>query len=228
MTPRTTTRTPADALTDAREANAAADALDAKADDARAAAARIAADNMDAIVEDPDEAVRVNQEVSTQELLANTYTAKAGAERARRDRLILDALALEAQRLDQAATQAEKASAAHRAKVDELLAQLEELDGVSYGVAAVPLPGAIDGRSHYPATRGDTLVEDVEDQRVKASMIRYVLEHGAVPEYSNGLDYLPAGHPLAGRMVAQSPGLFIAPMLAAHRAGTILDYTPED
>ena len=228
MTPRSQTRTPADALMDAREAHATADALDAKADAARAAAARIAADNMDAIVEDPDEAVRVNQEVSTQELLANTYTAKAGAERARRDRLILDALALEAERLDQAAAQAEKAGAAHRAKVDELLAQLEELDGVSYGVAAVPLPGAIDGRSHYPATRGDALVEDVEGQRVQASMIRYVLEHGAVPECANGLDYRPAGHHLAGRMVAQSPGLFIAPLLAAYRAGTILDYTPED
>ena len=55
----TKTRTPADALTDAREAHAAADALDAKADAARAAAARIAADNMDAIVKNPDEAVRV-------------------------------------------------------------------------------------------------------------------------------------------------------------------------
>lgn len=228
MTPRSQTRTPADALTDAREANAAADALDAKADAARAAAARIEADNMDAIVENPDEAGRVTLEVSTQERLANAYTAKAAAERARRDSIILDALALEAERLDQAAAQAEKAGAAHRAKVDELLAQLEELDGVSYGVAAVPLPGAIDGRSHYPATRGDALVEDVEGQRVQASMIRYVLAHGAVPEFSNGLDYLPAGHPLAGKMVAQSPGLFIAPMLAAHRAGTILDYTPED
>ena len=183
---------------------------------------------MDTIVENPDEAGRVTLEVSTQERLANAYTAKAAAERARRDSIILDALALEAERLDQAAAQAEKAGAAHRAKVDELLAQLEELDGVSYGVAAVPLPGAIDGRSHYPATRGDTLVEDVEGQRVQASVIRYVLAHGAVPEYSNGLDYLPAGHPLAGKMVAQSPGLFIAPMLAAHRAGTILDYTPED
>lgn len=224
----TKTRTPADALTDAREANAAADALDAKADAARTEAARIEADNMDTIVENPDEAGRVTLEVSTQERLANAYTAKAAAERARRDSIILDALALEAERLDQAAAQAEKAGAAHRAKVDELLAQLEELDGVSYGVAAVPLPGAIDGRSHYPATRGDALVEDVEGQRVQASMIRYVLEHGAVPEFSNGLDYLPAGHPLAGKMVAQSPGLFIAPMLAAHRAGTILDYTPED
>lgn len=224
----TKTRTPADALADAREANTAADALEAKADAARTEAARIEADNMDAIVENPDEAGRVTLEVATQERLANAYTAKAAAERARRDRLILDALALEAQRLDQAAAQAEKAGAAHRAKVDELLAQLEELDGVSYGVAAVPLPGAIDGRSHYPATRGDALVEDVEAQRVQASMIRYVLEHGAVPEFSNGLDYLPAGHPLAGRMVAQSPGLFIAPMLAAYRAGTILDYNPED
>lgn len=225
MPTRTKTRTPADALADAREAQSSADALEAKAADARAEAARIDAEAVDILVNDPGQVDRIGREVDAQTRLASAYAAKAAAERARRDKLTGDALALEAERLDRDAQKAVKDAEAHQAKVDDLMAQLEDLDGVSYGVALVS--DTIGAGTHYPPTRGTQMTEYVEAHHVQASMIRYYLEHGQVPEYSNGLDYLPEGHPLAGRMVVQHREMFIHPMLDAHRAGTILDHTPE-
>lgn len=225
--PTTKTRTPADALADAREAQASANSYTVQADSARAEAARIDADAVDLIVSDPAQADRITREVSTQERLANAYTAKAGAERARADKLARDALALEAERLDKAAEKAVKDAAAHQERVDELLAQLEDLDGVSYGVAAVPLAGAVDGRTYYPSTRGEQMTEHVDGYRVRASTIRYFLAHNELPEQSTALDVIKESDPMAGRPIVQAREFFIPPLLAAYLAGTILEFTPE-
>lgn len=225
----TKTRTPADALADAREAQASANSYTAQADTARAEAARIDADAVDLIVNDPAQADRITREVSTQERLANAYTAKAGAERARADKLARDALALEAARLDRTADGAAKAADQHQARVDELLAQLEDLDGVSYQVAPVRTSG---GSEFYPTGKAEELAANVVRDRFRASVIRYVLEHGQVPEYASALDYAePAGGlttvTMNHAMIAQRREWFTAPMLAAYLAGTILEFTPE-
>lgn len=223
----TKTRTPAAILEDAREAQAAADDLETKAAAALDEARQIDADSVDLIVDDPAEAERITREVSTRERLANAYRVKARAERTRRDGLILDALTAETARLDLQAEKAEKAATAHQARVDELLAQLEDLDGVSYQVA--PTRKDMAGNPiEWPETKGDDLRQDGRRLHYQAAVLRYYLEHKTIPETTLVLDWRdPDGAAHALNPSTAGP-YFVAPMLAAHLAGAALSYTPED
>ncbi len=227
--PTTKTRTPADALTDAREAQASADELEARATAEDDTAARVEAESVDALVNDPAAADDIGRRIDNHRRLARAYRTKAAQHTQRRDQIARDALALEAARLDQAADTAAREAAAHQARVDELLAQLEDLDGVSYQVAPVRTSG---GSEFYPTGKAEELAANVVRDRFRASVIRYVLEHGQVPEYASALDYAePAGGlttvTMNHAMIAQRREWFTAPMLAAYLAGTILEFTPE-
>lgn len=223
-----TTRTALDA---ARDANDTAENLDAKAAAARAEAARIDAEGVDVIVDDPSQVDRIGREVDAQKRLAGAYSIKAADARVQRDDLIRQALLIESERLDKQADGAEKAAEQHQKKVDGLLAQLEELDGVSYQVA--PLKNDGFGLSDsWPTTRAEELRGEVGRDHFRASVIRYVLEHGQVPEYASALDYAQPSEgfyvvSMNNAMLAQNREWFTAPMLAAHLAGTILEFTPE-
>ena len=219
-------RTPAHYLDEARRAQASADDHQSKAQAALDEARQIDADAVDTIVNDPAQAERVTREVSTKERIAAAHTKKAQDEQGRRDGLIRDALAAEAVRLDTRAEKATRAAARHQDAVDELLSRLEELDGVSYQVA--PVQDRHGAGSHYPETRGEEIVSEVEGNRVQASLIRYYLEHGNIPETAKGLDRVDNVSWWSGKYINQARDFFIAPMLAAQQADTILDYTPED
>ncbi|WP_180537137.1 hypothetical protein [Micrococcus luteus] len=231
-------RTTAAALAAARDAAERAATLETKAAEAHAEAARIDADAVDLLVDDPAQAERIGREVDAQNRLANAYTTKAGAERAEADKIIREALLIESERLDKHADTLDKKAKAHQAKVDELLTQLEDLDGVSYRVAPLErFPGETMRPAGEPETFANTRAEDMENDvirtRFQASVIRYVLEHGATPERANALDYRdPNTSPflvtLNNEYISQHRDYFIAPLLAAYLAGTILDYTPED
>lgn len=138
----------------------------------------------------------------------------------------MDALTAEAARLDREADRTDKAVETHRASVDELLAQLEDLDGVSYQVA--PRRTDMAGNpSEWPETRGDDLAQDARRLHYQAAVLRYYLENGNIPESTNVLDWRDPDGAAYGLNPSTSGPYFVAPMLAAHLAGSVLDYSPE-
>lgn len=229
-----TTRTALDAARDAAERAAT---LETKAADARAEAARIDAEAVDVLVDDPAQAERIGREVDAQNRLANAYTVKAGTERAELDKFTREALLIESERLDKHADSLDKKAREHQDKVDELLAQLEDLDGVSYQVAPLEwedrAAAQTASRSEvFPNTRAEVMrIEAIRD-RFQAAVIRYVLEHGQTPETAAALDYQePAQHAFHLTMnnnhINAHRDYFIHPLLAAYLAGAALSYTPE-
>lgn len=129
------TRTPADVVAQARRADREARRLEALAADVNAKVQQMEAESVDALVNNPDAAGNIGAQIDAQARLGRAYREKAAHHRREVERFKLEALAVDAAALLADAETLEADADKHAAKVDALLSQLEDLDGVAYEVA---------------------------------------------------------------------------------------------
>lgn len=158
--------------------------------EAQAAAKRAEADQLDAganaaILADESAAERITAQVLTLQRKASAYDQAAREARAKAADAAREALRVEADELDKAATKKKQEAAKIDAEVDKLRAKLEEYDGCPY-VRQVEESDwdAVDGR--YRTTvrhHGKSFVSKQEALHLttQAQVIRYWLDEGTLP-----------------------------------------------
>lgn len=158
--------------------------------EAQAAAKRAEADQLDAsanaaILADESAAERITAQVLTLQRKASAYDQAAREAHAKAAAAARDALSVEADELDKAATRKKQEAAKIDAEVDKLRAKLEEYDGCPY-VRQVEESDwdAVDGR--YRTTvrhHGKSFAskQDALHLNTQAQVIRYWLDEGTLP-----------------------------------------------
>lgn len=172
-------RTSADAVKDAEGLETKAAELEAKAAEATATIERMEAESVDAIVDDPRQAEKIDAGITSQRRMAHAFTAKAAQYREKATTSYREALDLEAVELHREADKMDKQSAQHTAKVDGMLAQLKDLDGLEYGpsVRVKNVGGEWVDQVHSASVSAE-LRRNVESIRIKADNNLHYLATG--------------------------------------------------
>lgn len=134
-----------------------------------------------------DEAKRIARERSEGEAalrLAEQAEANARGRILVAQRAVLEACAAEE---DKAAEKAAAELAAHRAKVDQALAELKALDGADYEPARVPDRTLGGESSHRQSSTADRKATEVRKYEMRAAAIRHYLATGERPVFVRDL-----------------------------------------
>jgi hypothetical protein len=157
--------------------------------DATAQHAGLQATAGDALLDDPDAEERIDRELVRLQSQARTAATAVSTAQERLAGARRQVLQAEAEEEDAAGAAAEKELTKHQAKVDALLKQLEELDGVVYD-PRTPDTVRWDGGAPLvlPTQRSETLRRLLLHHRQRAAVLRFVHVHGTVPTVSHELD----------------------------------------
>lgn len=174
----------------------------------------------DALLDDPEAEERTGSElerlgIRVRSGLVAVETAEARLEAARRDVLEAEAAVEEG-----AAAAALKDHAKHESKVDALLRQLEELDGVSY--EAVTIDSAYElrgnagsvGPGEWAVRRLDAVHAASVEHSIRAAVLHFVAERGVLPVFTHDLPTRGPGwghgFPLSAEQIPEAARAFVA------------------
>lgn len=222
------TRTAADVVAQAREADQEARRLEALAAEVHAKVQKMEAESVDALVSNPDAAADIGAQIDAQARLERAYREKAAHHRREVDRFKLEALAVDAAERLADAEKLEADADKHAAKVEALLSQLEDLDGVAYEVA--PSEYGVDGRAtSWGTPKAAVMQDDAHALRVLAAHSLYYSRQGETADTVHqlretvGEDWLPRN---ADPFTLTNPQLYPenrSELLASVVAGTWLE-----
>lgn len=120
------------------------------------------------------------------------------------------ALVAEASDEDEQAVAAQKGLAGHRSKLDALLRQLRDLDGVDYEPKLI---WTFDNKSVEPPTNSTRMTWTVHVHRTRAAVLRYAVENGRAPSFGHevGVGFDMGGHNLLGPdLMPETVSAFVA------------------
>lgn len=173
-----------DLVRDARKAHQDAAGFDRQADQVEAEVQRLEAESVDILINDPNQAGDVNRRIDAQDRLVRAYRTKANNKRADVEDLKRDALAREATELEKEGDRLARDAERHEARVDDLLAQLRELNGIKYIRES---DGDLrDGEDFRVVEKsvGDKIQEEAGQRQLQARVNRFYLTHGQPPTHS--------------------------------------------